>query len=128
MNNITRKSEKSKKSKGRSLIERARKIFTIIEYEDYFLPKTRLKEADISNDAINKWLELIVFIQSQPRIKVKKFHRNTMIEKIESKASVQFLKSFFDDTASFEVRWNSIQTYAESVMTQQKLAKSDWEE
>jgi len=125
MNKSTKKSAKTKKSSGRSLIERAKHIFQIIDYEDYFFPKTRLKEADISSDAIDNWLELILFIQSQPKIKVKKFHRNTMIEKIESKASIHALKNFLDDNQSFDVRWNSIQTYAESVMQQQKLAKSD---
>lgn len=127
MSEKTKESTKIVKTSGRSLIERAKKIFTIIEYEDHFLPKTRLKKANISNDQIDKWLELIVFIQNQPRIKLKKFHRNIMIEKIENKASVQFLKNFLDENASFEIRWNSIQTYAESVMMQQKLAKSDWE-
>ena len=93
-----------KKTSGRSLLKRAEKLFDIIDSEETPFPKSRLKKAGLSIDAVDNWLELIVFIQSQPRIRITKISRNTVIEKLEKKFSQMSLKYFLDDSQPLEKR------------------------
>ena len=113
------------KTTRRTLLQRAEKIFDIINYEENAFPKSRLKKAGLNPDTAGKWLELIVFIQSQPRIRLIKTRRNTLVEKLEKKFSQMSLKYFFDETQPLEMRLKSLGAYADSIIVQQRILKSD---
>ncbi len=123
--NTPSKKPTRKKTSGRSLMKRAEKIFNIIDAEESPFPKSRLKKAGISIDAVDNWLDLIVFIQSQPRIRLTKISRNTVIDKLEKKFSQMSLKYFLDDSQPLEKRLQSLGAYADSIIVSQRLLKSD---
>ena len=114
------------KSSRRTLRKRAEEIFTLINHEDEAFPKSRLKKVGLNPDAAEKWLDLIVFIQSQPRIRLVKSSTNrVMVEKIEKKFSQMSLKYFLDDTQPLEKRLQSLGAYADSVIVSERLTKKD---
>jgi len=109
----------------RTLIQRAKDIFNSINNEEDSFPKSNLKNVGINPDTAEKWLELIVFIQSQPRIRLIKTSRNTVVEKLERKFSQMSLKYFLDETQPLETRLESLRDYADSIIFQQRILKSD---
>ena len=113
------------KTTGRTLLQRAKKIFDIINYEENNFPKSRLTEASLNPDTAGKWLELIVFIQSQPRIRLIKTTRFTVVEKLEGKFSQMSMRYFLDESKPIDKRLRSLGAYAESIIVQQRLTKSD---
>jgi hypothetical protein len=112
-------------SSRRTLIQRARDIFDLIENEEESFPKSKLKVAGFNPDTAEKWLELIVFIQSQPRIRLIKTSRNTVVEKVEKRYSQMSLKYFLDESQPLEMRLRSLGAYADSVLVQERLHKSE---
>ena len=112
-------------SSRRTLLQRAEEIFDIIDKEDESFPKSRLKKAGINPDTAEKWLELIVFIQNQPRIRLIKTSRNTVVEKLEKKFSQMSLKFFLDDKQPIEMRLRSLEAYADSIIVSQRLSRPD---
>ncbi|MHA1941142.1 MAG: hypothetical protein ACXABI_05525 [Candidatus Hodarchaeales archaeon] len=109
----------------RSMLARARAIFNIINYMDEPFTKTKLTEAKINPKAAENWLDLIVFIQNQPKIRVTKTKRNTVIEKIGGKFSQMSLNYFLDEDQPIEKRLRSLEAYADSIIVQQRLLKID---
>ena len=60
-----------RKSKvGRSLLERAEKIFDLIKGTTAPFPKSQLKEKGFSPDSAENWLKLIIYIQNQPKVEL----------------------------------------------------------
>ena len=114
---------KTHRRKPRSLLERAKDIFRIINSIDEPFAKTKLTEANISPKAAENWLDLIVFIQSQPRIKLTKTGHNTIVERIEGKHSVMSLKTFFDENISIERRLQSLMDYSKGIFSRELLYK-----
>lgn len=112
-------------SSRRTLLQRAEEIFDIINYEENPFPKSRLKNVGLNPDTAEKWLKLIVFIQSQPRIRLIKTGRNTAVEKLEGKFSQMSMRYFLDDSQPIDKRLKSLGAYAESIIVQQRLTKSD---
>ena len=119
------KKQPPKSRSTRTLIERAQDIFALIENEEDSFPKSNLKYAGLSPDTAEKWLDLIVYIQSQPRIRLIKTSRNTVVEKLEKKFSQMSLKYFLDETKPLDARLQSLRDYADSIIFQQRLLKSD---
>lgn len=117
--------KKAISSSRRTLLERAKDIFNLIETEEDSFPKSNLKYAGLNPETAEKWLELIIFIQNQPRIRLVKTSRNTVVEKLEKKFSQMSLKSFLDETKTLETRLQSLRDYADSIIFQQRLLKSD---
>lgn len=111
--------------KGRSMFERAKEIFGIINEETNIFPKSRLKTANLDSHTIDNWLELIVFIQNQPRVKVRKVASYTFVERIETKYSQLNMKRFLDDSLPFNSRLESLTDYMRSIIHQELLIKSD---
>ena len=68
----------------RTLLERARAIFNIINSQTKPFPKSILTEAKINPMTAENWLDLIVFIQSQPKIRVIKTDNNVIVEKVDN--------------------------------------------
>ena len=113
------------KSSRRTLFERAEKIFEIINDEDQPFPKSYLYKAGLNSITAEKWLELITFIQSQPRIRLVKTNKTAIIEKLEKKFSQMSLKFFLDDSQPLEKRLQSLGAYADSIIVSERLFKSD---
>ncbi|MFX1252870.1 MAG: hypothetical protein ACFFCZ_14785 [Promethearchaeota archaeon] len=109
----------------RSMLERAKDIFRVINSYDEPFAKTRLIEANISPKAAEKWLDLIIFIQSQPRIKLTKTGHNTIVERIEGKYSVMSLKTFLDEDVPVETRLHSLMDYSKEVFSRELRYRSN---
>ncbi|WP_455140631.1 hypothetical protein [Candidatus Hodarchaeum mangrovi] len=109
----------------RSMLDRAQAIFKIINDIDSPFAKTKLTKAKISPKAAENWLDLIVFIQNQPKIRVTKTERNTFVEKVGGKFSQMSLNFFLDENQPIEKRLQSLEAYAQSIFVQQRLAKRD---
>lgn len=116
---------KNTPSSRRTLLQRAKDIFKLIDNEEDSFPKSNLKYAGLNPDTAEKWLELIVFIQSQPRIRLIKTSRNTVVEKLEKKFSQMSLSYFLDETQSLKTRLQSLRDYADSIIFQQRILNSD---
>ena len=113
------------KTSGRSMLERAKEIFAIIDCEEDFFPKSNLKKAGLNPNTAEKWLELIEFIQNQPKIRVVKSKRSTMVEKIEGKFSPMSLKSVLKDDLSIDQRMTALEAYFSSILVHQRLKKPE---
>ena len=105
----------------RTLKERAEAIFKFIDYQDEVFPKSRLKEIGLNPSVAEKWLELIVFIQSQPKIRLVQSDNNMLIEKIEGKYQTLMQKRMIDDTLPFDERLQSAMDYLKSLVTTERV-------
>ena len=95
----------------RTMIERAKAIFDFIEYIDEPFAKSQLQEIGFNPATADKWLELILFIQRQPRIRLIKTKRNTIIERHEQRFHTMSRETFMDSTKSYEERFNALRDY-----------------
>ncbi len=109
----------------RSMLDRAEAIFNIINTMDEPFTKTTLTKANISPKAASNWLDLIVFIQDQPKIRVTKTKRNTIVEKIGGRFSQMSLQFFLDDSQPIDKRLQSLEAYASSILVTERLSKSE---
>lgn len=105
----------------RTMMERAKAIFDFIEYLDEPFAKSQLQEIGLNPATADKWLDLIVFIQKQPRIRLIKTKRNTIIEKHEQKFHTMSREIFMDPTKSYEERFNALQDYLKSLITSERI-------
>ena len=106
--------------KRRSLKDRVMAIFNFIEMQTKPFPKSRLKEIGINPRAAEKWLSLIEFIQSQPKIRLVKTERNTIIEKVEGKYEAHMRKRFTDESIPFEDRIQDITNYLKALYQRER--------
>ena len=107
----------------RTLLERAQAIFKLVEYEDEPFPKSKLQKIGLNPATAEKWLELIVYIQKQPRIKLIKTKNNTIIEKHEQRYHTMSREIFMDSNRSYEERFNALQDYLSALITSERLRK-----
>ncbi len=119
--NVLMSNRKPKTS--RSMLGRAQAIFEIINDMDEPFAKTQLTKANISPKAVDNWIDLIVFIQEQPKIRVSKTVRNTIIERIGGKFSQMSLRFFLDESQPMDRRFKSLEAYANSILLKQRLSK-----
>ncbi|MHA2095104.1 MAG: hypothetical protein ACW98F_10800 [Candidatus Hodarchaeales archaeon] len=109
----------------RSMLGRAQAIFKVINFMDQPFAKTKLTEANISPKAADNWLDLIVFIQNQPKIRVTKTKRNTVVEKLGGKFSQMSLNYFLDEDQPIDKRMRSLEAYANSIILAQRLTQPE---
>ncbi len=109
------------KPKRRTLQERVKAIFKLIELQREPFPKSRLKEIGINPQAAEKWLSLIEYIQEQPKIRLIKTEHNTIIEKVEGKYQALMRKMVLDESLSFEQRLQHVTDYLKSLYAREKL-------
>jgi len=107
---------KSKQRTTRSMLQRVQAIFEIINVTDEPFAKSNLTKANISPKAVDNWLDLIVYIQNQPRIKVTKTKYHTIVEKRDVKRSNQLLNRFLDDKLSISSRIKSLTAYRNVIL------------
>ena len=105
----------------RTLLERAEDIFKFIEYMDEPFPKSRLQDIGLNPETAEKWLELILFIQRKPRIRLVKTKKSTIIERTERGYHVMARETFMDPSKSYEERFNALQDYLVALMTRERL-------
>ena len=112
----------------RTMIERAKAIFDLIEYLDEPFAKSQLQDIGLNPATADKWLNLIVFIQKQPRIRLVKSKRTTIIEKHEQRFHTMSREIFMDSNRSYEERFNALQDYLSALVTSERLHDQAWEE
>lgn len=111
----------SQSKNRRTLIERAQAIFKLVEYEDDPFPKSKLQKVGLNPTTAEKWLDLIVYIQKQPRIRLIKTKNNTIIEKQEQKYHTMSREIFMDSKKSYEERFHALNDYLRALMTSERL-------
>ena len=111
----------SESKNRRTMIQRAKAIFDFIEYLDEPFTKSQLQEIGLNPATADKWLDLIVFIQRQPRIRLIKTKRNTIIEKHEQKYHTMSRETFMDTTKSYEERFNALRDYFNALIVSERL-------
>jgi len=112
----------------RTMIERAKAIFDLIDYLDEPFPKSQLQDIGLNPATADKWLDLIMYIQKQPRIRLIKTKRTTIIEKHEQKYHTMSREIFMDSNRSYEERFNALQDYLSALVTSERLKDKAWEE
>ncbi len=105
----------------RTMMERAKAIFDFIEYLDEPFAKSQLQEIGLNPTTADKWLDLIVFIQKQPRIRLIKTRRTTIIEKHEQKFHTMSREIFMDTNRTYEERFNALRDYFNALITSERL-------
>ena len=105
----------------RTLLERAKAIFNFIDYLDEPFAKSQLQDIGLNPATADKWLDLIVYIQRQPRIRLIKTRRTTIIEKHEQKYHTMSREIFMDTTKSYEERFNALRDYFNALVTSERL-------
>ena len=110
-------------SQRRTLQERVEAIFQLIDRENEVFPKSRLKEIGLNPSTAGKWLNLIEYIQNQPKIRLIQTAHNTFIEKVEGKYQAMMRKMFIDETVPFEQRLQYVTDYLKSLYTRELMYK-----
>ena len=105
----------------RTLIERAQAIFKLVDYEDDPFPKSKLQKVGLNPAPAEKWLDLIVYIQKQSRIRLIKTKNNTIIEKQEQKYHTMSREIFMDPKKSYEERFHALNDYLRALVTSERL-------
>jgi len=111
------------KKQRRTLLERVEAIFKFIDTQKNVFPKSRLKEIGLNPLAAEKWLKLIEFIQTQPKIRLIQTEHNTLIEKVEGKYQALMRRMVLDDTLSFEQRLQHVTDYLKSLYSRERLTE-----
>ncbi len=105
----------------RNLQERIEAIFEFIERQPGTFPKSRLKEIGLNPSTAGKWLELIEYIQSQPKIRLIKSGHNTLIEKTEGNYQAMMRKMLLDKSVPFEERLQYSTDYLRSQYSRERV-------
>ena len=108
----------------RTLIERAQDIFKLIEYEDGPIAKSQLQKVGLNPATAEKWLDLIIYIQKQPRIRLIKTKNTTIIETHEQKYHTMSREIFMDPNRSYKERFDALQDYLSALITSEKLQEA----
>ncbi|MHA1407650.1 MAG: hypothetical protein ACTSSG_09770 [Candidatus Heimdallarchaeaceae archaeon] len=103
------------------MIERAKAIFNLIEHLDEPFPKSKLQDIGLNPATADKWLDLILYIQKQPHIRLIKTRRTTIIEKHEQRYHTMTKEIFMDPNRSYEERFNALQDYLRALVTSERL-------
>jgi len=111
------------KQQRRTLVERVEAIFEFIDKQKGIFPKSRLKEIGLNPRTAEKWLKLIDYIQSQPKIRLIQTEHNTLIEKVEGKYQALMRKMVLDDTLSFEQRLQHVTDYLKSLYSRERVTE-----
>ena len=111
----------SKTKNRRTLLERAQAIFNLVEDLDEPFPKSQLQEIGLNPATADKWLDLIVYIQKQPRIRLIKTRRTTVIEKHEQRFHTMSREIFMDSNRSYKERFDALQVYLSALITSERI-------
>lgn len=110
-------SPQTKSRKSRTLLRRAKEIFHYIEMQPEPFPKSEFAEIGLNPSAAEKWLELIDFIQNQPRIKITRMGSSTFVEKLENRHLSMLRRRILDSSLSLKDREATIDDYLSVLST-----------
>ncbi|MHA2379126.1 MAG: hypothetical protein ACXADS_07605 [Candidatus Thorarchaeota archaeon] len=103
--------------KRRTLAERAESIFSFINAQPEPFPKSKLQEIGLNPSTAEKWVRLIEYIQSQPRIKVTRMGSSVYIEQIENRYLSMLRKRIIDSKLSLKERTSTMDDYISVLRT-----------
>jgi hypothetical protein len=106
-----------KKKRSRTLQERAEQIFRYIDRQTEPFPKSDFKDIGLNPKTAESWIQLIEYIQSQPRIRVTKMGSQTYIERLENKYLSMMRKRIIDSNLSLKERTDAMNDYINALLT-----------
>ena len=115
------KQKPRKKKRSRTLQQRAEQIFKFIDRQPEPFPKSELKEIGLNPKTAESWIQLIEYIQSQPRIRVTKMRSQTYIERLENRYLTMMRKRILDSDLSLKERTDSMNDYINALLTLEKI-------
>ena len=122
MSVVKKNEQKSRKKKrSRTLQERAEQIFRYIDRQPEPFPKSELKDIGLNPKTAGSWIQLIEYIQSQPRIRVTKMGSQTYIERLENKYLIMMRKRILDSNLTLKERTNAMNDYINALLTLEKI-------
>jgi len=115
------KQKPKKKKRSRTLQQRAEQIFKFIDRQAEPFPKSELKEIGLNPKTAESWIQLIEYIQSQPRIRITKMRSQTYIERLENKYLIMMRKRILDSNLTLQERTDSMNDYINALLTLEKI-------
>ena len=115
------KQKTRKKKLSRSLQQRAEQIFKYIDKQPEPFPKSEFKEIGLNPKTAESWIQLIEYIQSQPRIRVTKMGSQTYIERLENRYLTMMRKRILDSNLSLKERTEAMNDYINALQTLEKI-------
>ena len=109
----------------RTMQERVEAIFEFIDAKPGIFPKSQLSEIGLNPKAAEKWLILIEYIQSQPKIRVTRSEHTTLVEKVEGKYQALMRKMITDASLTFEQRLQYITDYMKSLYARERVLEEE---
>jgi hypothetical protein len=103
------------------LTERAESIFRFIEAQPEPFPKSKFQRIGLNPTTAERWVRLIEYIQSQPRIKVTKMGSSTFIEKLENRYLSMLRKRILDSSLSIGERSRTMDDYISALVTLERI-------
>lgn len=119
---VNKKEQKMRKKKrSRTLKQRAEQIFRYIDRQPEPFPKSEFKAIGLNPKTAESWIQLIEYIQSQPRIRVTKMGSQTYIERLENKYLTMMRKRILDSNLSLKERTDAMNDYINALLTLEKI-------
>lgn len=115
------KQEPPKKKRRRTLQQRAEQIFKYIDRQPEPFPKSEFKAIGLNPKTAENWIQLIEYIQSQPKIRVTKMGSQTYIERLENKYLSMMRKRILDSNLSLKERTDAMNDYINALLTLEKI-------
>ncbi len=113
--------QKKKKKRSRTLQQRAEQIFKFIDKQREPFPKSEFKEIGLNPKTAESWIQLIDYIQSQPRIRVTKLGSQTYLERLENRYLTMMRKRILDASLSLKERTDAMDDYINALLTLEKI-------
>ena len=110
-----------RKKQRRTLHERAESIFRFIDRQPEPFPKSELKDIGLNPKTAESWIQLIEYIQSQPRIRITKMGSQTYIERLENKYLAMMRKRILNANLSLKERTDTMNDYINALLTLEKI-------
>jgi hypothetical protein len=122
MSAVKKTKQKSKRKKrSRTLQQRAEQIFKFIDLQPEPFPKSDFKRIGLNPSTAESWIQLIEYIQGQPRIRITKMGSQTYIERLENKYLAMMRKRILDSNLSLKERTNAMNDYINALLTLEKI-------
>jgi hypothetical protein len=80
-----------------------------------------LKEIGLNPKTAESWIQLIEYIQSQPRIRVTKMRSQTYLERLENRYLTMMRKRILDSNLSLKERTAAMNDYINALLTLEKV-------
>lgn len=114
--------------KNRTLLQRAAAIFDYLDtncqpYE--YLAKSTFQKIGISPREMDRWLELIIYIQSMPYLTITKERTRTYVGTLENKFMLLMRKNFLDQKRDIVERESAVLLYFKILLNHEKLRGED---